>query len=41
MAGTLPEWNGTPVILVVVLEEDNPKLSEQIGRELFLSTIYP
>ena len=41
IAGTMHNWEGTSVALVVVLEEDNTKLVEEIGRELLLSTIYP
>jgi len=25
LAGTLPDWQGTPLALVVLLEEDDPK----------------
>lgn len=31
MAGTLPDWQGTPLTLVVVIEEDNLRLAEEIG----------
>lgn len=34
MAATLPEWNGSPLALVVILEEDNPQLARQIGDSL-------
>jgi hypothetical protein len=34
LGGTLPEWNGTPLALVVLLEEDNPGLAEEIGQKM-------
>lgn len=33
LGGTLPEWNGAPLTLVVLLEEDNPTLAEEIGQK--------
>ncbi|MDK1118322.1 MAG: FtsW/RodA/SpoVE family cell cycle protein [Anaerolineae bacterium] len=41
LAGTLPEWKGTPLILVVLLEENNPKLAGRIGEKLLDSAIGP
>ncbi|MGD8403349.1 MAG: FtsW/RodA/SpoVE family cell cycle protein [Anaerolineales bacterium] len=35
LAGTLPDWNGTPLALVVLLEENNRPEAVQIGEELF------
>lgn len=35
LAGTLPDWGGTPLVLVVTLEENNIILAEQI-RDNFL-----
>jgi cell division protein FtsW (lipid II flippase) len=34
LAGTLPDWRGTPLALVVVLEENNISLAERIGESL-------
>jgi hypothetical protein len=34
LAGTLPDWKGTPLVLVVTLEEDNVILANHIGDEL-------
>ncbi|MFO3796840.1 MAG: FtsW/RodA/SpoVE family cell cycle protein, partial [Anaerolineales bacterium] len=34
LAGTLPEWQGTSIALVVLLEEDNPRLAKQIGQAI-------
>lgn len=35
LGGTLPTWEGAPLALVVLLEEDNPQLAESIGHEIF------
>jgi hypothetical protein len=35
VAGTPPDWQGAPLALVVVLEENNPNLAQRIGEELF------
>jgi hypothetical protein len=34
IAGTLPNWGGTPLVLIVTLEEDNIFLAEHIRQEL-------
>ena len=34
LAGTHSDWSGTPIGLAVLLEEDNPKLAEEIARNL-------
>jgi cell division protein FtsW (lipid II flippase) len=34
IAGTLPNWGGTPLVLIVTLEEDNTFLAEHIRQEL-------
>jgi cell division protein FtsI/penicillin-binding protein 2 len=34
LAGTLPNWQGTPLAVAVLLEEDNPDLAEKIGQSL-------
>ncbi len=41
IAGTPPNWKATPLVLVVVLEEDNEHLAEQIGRELLVDAMNP
>jgi hypothetical protein len=41
MAGTLPDWGGTPLALVVLLEENNPRLAEEIGGELLNTALKP
>lgn len=34
IAGTLPEWGGTPLVLVVALEENNKSLADRIGSSI-------
>ncbi len=34
LAGTLPDWGGTPLVLVIALEESNAFLAEQIGNSI-------
>jgi hypothetical protein len=34
LAGTLPSWSGSPLTLVVLLEEDDPAAVQQIGSAL-------
>ena len=34
IAGTLPDWQGAPLVLVIVLEENNIPLAEFIGENL-------
>lgn len=41
LAGTLPNWSGTPLTVVVVLEENTPNLAETIGSEVLLKAIEP
>jgi hypothetical protein len=41
LAGTLPDWSGTPLALVILLEEDNPILANKIGRELLDTALKP
>lgn len=41
LAGTLPNWSGTPLALVILLEESNPDLARKIGQDVLLQTIKP
>jgi len=41
LAGTLPDWSGTPLALVVLLEEDNGPGAIQIGESLFELALKP
>ena len=40
-AGSLPEWSGMPLAIVVLLEEKNPVLAEQIGRTVLGKAMLP
>lgn len=39
IAGTVPSWKGTPIAMVVVLEEDNPALAMQIVETVIKATL--
>jgi cell division protein FtsW (lipid II flippase) len=39
LAGTLPSWDGTPLVVVVLLEEDNPRVADKISQELLLQAM--
>lgn len=39
LAGTTPEWPNTPLALVILLEEDNPRLAKAIGEHLIETTL--
>jgi hypothetical protein len=41
LGGTLPDWQGAPLTLVVLLEENNTYLAESIGRELLRLALNP
>jgi hypothetical protein len=41
LAGTLPDWSGTPLALVVVLEQDNTVSAKAVGQSLFASAVHP
>ena len=41
LGGTRQDWQGIPLALALVLEEDNPKAANQIGLELLQETIHP
>lgn len=41
LAGSLPDWQGTPLALALVLEADDPDLAQQIGLNLLRATIEP
>jgi cell division protein FtsW (lipid II flippase) len=41
LGGTLPNWQGTPFAIVVVIETDNPELARQAGRGILESAIQP
>jgi hypothetical protein len=41
LAGTLSNWSGTPLAVVIVLEEANPALAQSIGRDALQKAILP
>ncbi len=41
LAGTPGNWQGTPIVIVVLVEEDNARLAEHIGRELIVDAMNP
>jgi hypothetical protein len=41
LAGTLPDWQGTPLALVIAIEEDNPTLAEYIAQALLNAALEP
>ena len=41
IAGTPPNWQATPMVVVVLLEEENTRLAEWIGRELLVDVMNP
>jgi cell division protein FtsW (lipid II flippase) len=41
LAGTPPNWQATPLVVVVVLEEDNERHAQWIGQELLSDAMSP
>jgi hypothetical protein len=41
LAGTSPNWQATPLVVVVLLEDNDPRLAQQIGRELLTDAMNP
>lgn len=41
IAGTLPNWQATPLVVVVVLEENDARLVQRIGQELLVDAMSP
>jgi len=41
VSATLGSWPGTPLAMSLVLEEDNPDLAVQIGRNVMHAAIDP
>lgn len=41
LAGTIPDWQGTPLTLVVALEEDDPEAAGKIGFEVLQAAMQP
>jgi hypothetical protein len=41
LAGTLPDWNGTPLALVILLEDHNRILAEVIAQKVLGEALQP
>jgi hypothetical protein len=41
LTGTLPDWKGSPLALVVMLEENDPGLAKAVGQTLVQAAIQP
>jgi hypothetical protein len=41
LGGTLPDWQGTPLAIAIVLEEDNVPLARSIGKNLLMGALQP
>lgn len=41
LAGTLPNWQGAPLVVVVLLEENNSEQASRIGRNVLEKAIQP
>lgn len=41
IVGTPPDWGGTPIVVVVLLEENNARLAQRIGQELIIDAMNP
>jgi hypothetical protein len=41
MGGTPPNWQATPMVVVVLLEEDDRQLAEEIGNRLLTAAMNP
>jgi hypothetical protein len=39
--GTLPNWQATPLVVVVLLEENDAQLARHIGQELLIDAMNP
>lgn len=38
-AGTLPAWQGSPLVLVLLIEQDNPDLAERLGLQILTAIL--
>jgi cell division protein FtsW (lipid II flippase) len=41
IAGTPPNWQAAPIVVVVLVEEDNIRLAQRIGQELIVDAMNP
>jgi len=41
ITGTLPNWQASPLVVVVLLEENNVRLAQRVGQELLVDAMNP
>jgi cell division protein FtsI/penicillin-binding protein 2 len=41
IAGTPPNWQASPLVVVVLLEEDNPSFAQRVGQDLLTAAMNP
>ncbi|MGZ9221422.1 MAG: FtsW/RodA/SpoVE family cell cycle protein [Anaerolineales bacterium] len=41
LAGTPPNWQASPLVVVVLLEDNNVRLAQQIGQDLLIESMNP
>ena len=41
IGGTPPNWQASPLVIVVPMEGNNPPLAQQIGQELLTGAMKP
>jgi cell division protein FtsW (lipid II flippase) len=41
LSGTIPGWQGAPLAMALLLEEDNPALAQNIGSTVMKSLVHP
>jgi hypothetical protein len=41
IAGTPPNWQASPMVVVVLLEEESVRLAQRIGKELLVDAMNP
>ena len=41
VGGSLPDWDGTPIVIAIVLEVDNPEAAEYIGGKILQQAMMP
>ena len=41
LGGSLPNWESTPFVVALVLEEDNPEAAERIGQDILQEAMMP
>jgi hypothetical protein len=41
VGGSREQWQGSPIVLVIVLEANNPEFANRIGREILAGILVP